>query len=41
VLMFSSVTEVAAAVYPDSDKISMWTGNRDDDLIAQRGSAVD
>jgi hypothetical protein len=26
---------------PDSDKIAVWTGNCDDDLIARRSSAVD
>jgi uncharacterized cupin superfamily protein len=41
VLMFSTVTQPAATVYPDSDKIAMWTGNRDDDLIAHRSSGVD
>jgi len=41
VLMFSTVKHPAATVYPDSDKIGIWTGNRDDDLIARRSSAVD
>jgi hypothetical protein len=27
-------------VYPDSAKVGVWTGNRDDDLIARRSSAV-
>ena len=31
----------AATVYPDSDKIAIWTGNPDDDLIAPRSAGVD
>jgi uncharacterized cupin superfamily protein len=41
VLMYSSLIHPAATVYPDSDKIAVWTGNKDDDLIARRSSAVD
>ena len=41
VLMFSTVRHPAATVYPDSDKIGIWTGNRDDDLMAPRSSGVD
>jgi uncharacterized cupin superfamily protein len=41
VLMFSNVTAVGASVYPDSDKIGMWTGNDADDIIVRRSSAVD
>ncbi len=41
VLMWSTVTYPAATVYPDSDKIGVWTGNREDDLIARRSSGVD
>jgi uncharacterized cupin superfamily protein len=40
VLMYSTVVHPAATVYPDSDKIAVWTGNRDDDLIARRSSGV-
>jgi len=40
VLMFSTVTYPAATVYPDSDKIGIWTGNRDDDVIVRRTSGV-
>jgi uncharacterized cupin superfamily protein len=40
VLMFSTVAHPAATVYPDSDKIGIWTGNRDDDLIVKRTSGV-
>jgi hypothetical protein len=39
--MFSNVKYPAATVYPDSDKIGVWTGNEEDDLIAPRSSGVD
>jgi uncharacterized cupin superfamily protein len=41
VLMFSTVEHPAATVYPDSDKIAVWTGNKDDDVIVRRSSGVD
>jgi uncharacterized cupin superfamily protein len=41
VLMFSNVAYPNITIYPDSDKLGAWTGNRDDDLIARRSSAVD
>ena len=41
VLMFSTVKHPAATVYPDSDKIAIWTGNKADDLITTRSSGVD
>jgi uncharacterized cupin superfamily protein len=41
VLMYSEVKYPAATVYPDSDKIAVWTGNEDDNLITTRSSAVD
>ncbi|MDQ3572015.1 MAG: cupin domain-containing protein [Actinomycetota bacterium] len=41
VLMFSTVSYPAATVYPDSDKIGIWTGNKDDDLLVERSSGVD
>jgi len=41
VLMFSNRTEVAVAVYPDSDKIGVWTGNEDDRIMVRKSSAVD
>ena len=40
VLMYSTVQHPAATVYPDSDKIAIWTGNADDDLIVPRTSGV-
>ncbi len=41
VLMFSNTSTVAATVYPDSNKIAIWTGNDHDDLIVERASGVD
>jgi uncharacterized cupin superfamily protein len=41
VLMFSTVKYPAATVYPDSDKIGIWTGNKSDDVMTPRSSAVD
>ena len=40
VLMWSTVVQPTATVYPDSDKIGVWTGNRDDDVIVERASRV-
>jgi uncharacterized cupin superfamily protein len=39
-LMFSSSRVPAVSVYPDSDKIGVWSGNEQDELIFKRGSAV-
>lgn len=36
VLMWSSAQEPAVAVYPDSDKIGVWPGNPDDELMLRR-----
>ena len=36
VLMFSSAREPAVAVYPDSDKIGVWPGNPDDNVLLRR-----
>ena len=41
VLMFSTVSYPSAAVYPDSHKIGVWTGNPDDDILTLRTSRVD
>lgn len=40
VLMYSTVEHPAATVYPDSDKIAIWTGNEDDNVIVRRSSGV-
>jgi uncharacterized cupin superfamily protein len=36
ILMFSSAREPAVAVYPDSDKIGVWPGNTDDEVMLRR-----
>jgi uncharacterized cupin superfamily protein len=41
VLMFSDIRTPAASVYPDSDKIGIWTGNKADNLLVRRASGVD
>ena len=41
VLMVSTKHAVAAAVYPDSDKIGIWTGNDPDNVLVRRSSAVE
>ncbi len=42
VLMFSSGREPAVAVYPDSDKIGVWTGNDGDEfMLRRRDGSVD
>jgi uncharacterized cupin superfamily protein len=41
VLMWSTVVVPTATVYPDSDKIGIWTGNADDDVMVQRSSDID
>jgi uncharacterized cupin superfamily protein len=40
VLMFSSAREPAVSVYPDSDKIGVWPGNRADDLMLRRADGA-
>ncbi len=40
VLMFSDIKHPGASVYPDSDKIGIWTGNREDDTLVRRSSRV-
>ena len=41
VLMWSTIVLPTATVYPDSDKVGIWTGNRDDDMLVRRSSAVE
>jgi uncharacterized cupin superfamily protein len=36
VLMFSGAPDVAVAVYPDSDKIGVWTTEKTDELMLRR-----
>jgi uncharacterized cupin superfamily protein len=41
-LMFSNIVHPTATVYPDSDKIGMWTdAEKKDNLLARRSSGVD
>jgi uncharacterized cupin superfamily protein len=40
VLMLSTKHPTAATVYPDSDKIGIWTGNKDDHVLVRRESHV-
>jgi uncharacterized cupin superfamily protein len=41
IVILSTKAFPAVAVYPDSDKIGLWTGNEADDLMMRRESAVD
>jgi uncharacterized cupin superfamily protein len=41
VLMFSTVVLPTATVYPDSDKVGIWTGDPETDLMVRRESKVD
>jgi uncharacterized cupin superfamily protein len=36
IMMFSSAREPSVAVYPDSDKLGVWTGNPDDRVLLRR-----
>ena len=40
-MMFSDVKWPAATVYPDSDKIGVWTGNDDDSAMFRRATKVE
>ena len=41
VLMFSTVVNPSATVYPDSDKVGIWTGDKETDVLVRRSSRVD
>lgn len=41
VLMFSTVVVPTATVYPDSDKVGIWTGDPDTDVMVRRESKVE
>lgn len=41
VLMFSTVVVPTATVYPDSDKVGVWTGDPEIDMTVRRESRVD
>jgi uncharacterized cupin superfamily protein len=40
-LMYSTVTTPAVVVYPDSDKMGIFTGNREDDRFLRRSAGLD
>jgi uncharacterized cupin superfamily protein len=39
-LLFSGAGPLAVSVYPDSDKIAVWSGDEENDLIFKRSTAV-
>ena len=41
VLFLSTKNEPSVAVYPDSDKLGVWPGDKSDNLLVRRGSAVE
>ena len=41
VLMYSEVVYPTVTVYPDSDKVGIWTANKDDDILVKRSSRVE
>jgi uncharacterized cupin superfamily protein len=41
VLMWSQVVYPTATVYPDSDKVGVYTGEKSEDVIVRRSSKVD
>jgi uncharacterized cupin superfamily protein len=41
VVMLSTKSEPAVAVYPDSDKVGVWPGDKRDHILVRRESAVD
>jgi uncharacterized cupin superfamily protein len=41
VLMWSEVVTPTVTVYPDSDKLGVWTGDKADDMLVERSSKVD
>jgi uncharacterized cupin superfamily protein len=40
VLMFSTVVHPTATVYPDSDKVGIWTGDEESSVMVRRSAAV-
>jgi uncharacterized cupin superfamily protein len=41
VLLFSTVLTPTATVYPDSDKVGIWTGDPATDLLVRRESGIE
>lgn len=40
-VMFSDVVNPSASAYPDSNKIGIWTGDKSEDVLVERSSAVE
>ncbi len=40
ILMWSTVVYPTATAYPDSDKVGVWTGDKDEDVMVVRSSKV-
>jgi uncharacterized cupin superfamily protein len=41
VMMWSTIVIPSATAYPDSDKVGIWTGIKEEDLLAPRSAKVD
>ena len=41
VLMYSTTRYPSVTSYPDSDKVGVWTGDPEQDLVVRRSSAVE
>jgi uncharacterized cupin superfamily protein len=41
VMMYSTVIHPGISVYPDSDKVGVWTGDREVDVLVPRSAAVE
>jgi uncharacterized cupin superfamily protein len=41
IMMFSTKLEPAVAVYPDSNKIGVWTGRREEHVLVRLGESLD
>ena len=41
VVMWSTIVYPSATAYPDSDKIAVWTGIREENVMVRRSSNVD
>jgi len=41
VMMWSTVVVPTATVYPDSDKVGIWTGVKEDDVMVKRSAEVE
>jgi uncharacterized cupin superfamily protein len=40
-MMWSTVVVPTATAYPDSDKVGIWTGVKEDDVLVRRSAKVD